>query len=48
MLSLQKGKAVQHYQKVLLYDSGSELEEEVRDKIYRLNTLKSTEVPGEL
>ena len=47
-LSQQKGKAVQHYQKVLLYDSGSELEEEVRDKIYRLNTLKSTEIPGEL
>jgi hypothetical protein len=40
MLSRQNRKAVSHYNKVLLYDSGSELEEEVREKIYRINTME--------
>lgn len=38
-LSGQPRKAVAAFNDVLLYDSGSELEEEARDEIYRLNTL---------
>jgi len=38
-LSGQSQKAVVAYNDVLLYDSGSELEEEAREEIFRLNTL---------
>jgi hypothetical protein len=38
-LSGQPRKAVAAFNDVLLYDSGSELEEEARGEIYRLNTL---------
>lgn len=38
-LSGQPRKAVAAFNDVLLYDTGSELEEEARDEIYRLNTL---------
>ncbi|MBF0198634.1 MAG: M48 family metallopeptidase, partial [Planctomycetes bacterium] len=41
-LSQQKHKAVEAYRDILLYDSGSDLEEEARRQIYRLNTLQNT------
>jgi hypothetical protein len=41
MLSHQNARAVQQFQKILLYDAGSDREQEARDAIYRLNTLKS-------
>jgi Zn-dependent protease with chaperone function len=40
-LSQQPEKAIEHYREILLYDSGSDREEDVREQIYRLNTLKS-------
>ena len=40
-LSQQPEKAIAHFQKILMYDTGSELEEDVREQIYRLNTLKA-------